>query len=88
MSSGNLRINGIDLTKLTDVQLKQLCLKYQIITTSEIQQMDRNKSSTFTGEEVMNSLVRVGKSGGNDGLENNISQNSDENVRWFVAVPC
>ena len=43
MSSGSLKINGIDLTKLSDIQLKQLCLKYQIVTTSEVQNMSRDK---------------------------------------------
>ena len=40
--SSSLKLNGIDLTTLSDMQLKQLCLKYQIITTSEVQQMSRN----------------------------------------------
>ena len=36
MSSTCLKLNGIDLTQLSDLQLKQLCLKYQIATTSEV----------------------------------------------------
>lgn len=39
----SLKLNGIDLTKLSDIQLKQLCLKYQICTTSEVQTMNRNQ---------------------------------------------
>ena len=41
--SSSLTLNGIDLTTLSDIQLKQLCLKYQIITTSEVQQMPRDQ---------------------------------------------
>ena len=41
--SNSLKFNGIDLATLPDIELKKLCLKYQIITTSEIQTMNRDK---------------------------------------------
>ena len=34
--SSSLKFNGIDLSTLPDIDLKKLCLKYQIITTSEV----------------------------------------------------
>ena len=35
MSCKSLKFNGVELANFTDTQLKQLCLKHQIITTSE-----------------------------------------------------
>ena len=48
MSSTCLKLNGIDLTQLSDLQLKQLCLKYQIATTSEVQR--------FTKQQLLNEV--------------------------------
>ena len=44
----SLVFNGVDLTTLTDTQLKQLCLKYQIATTSELQ--------TFTKQRLLQEI--------------------------------
>ena len=35
MSCKSLKFNGVELANFTDARLKQLCLKHQIITTSE-----------------------------------------------------
>ena len=43
MSSKSLKLNGIDLGGLSDTQLKQLCLKYQIVTTSELRDKPRDE---------------------------------------------
>ena len=48
MSSSSLKLNGIDLNTLSDLQLKQLCLKYQIATTFEVQ--------TFTKQQLLNEI--------------------------------
>ena len=43
MSSKSLKLNGVDLSNFTDTQLKQLCLKHQIITTSEAHNMSKDQ---------------------------------------------
>ncbi len=48
MSNQSLKFNGIDLSSFTDIQLKQLCLKYQIATTSEIH--------TFTKDQLLKEI--------------------------------
>ena len=43
MSCKSLKFNGVDLATFTDTQLKQLCLKHQIITTSESHSMSKEQ---------------------------------------------
>ena len=45
MSCKSLKFNGVDFT-FTDTQLKQLCLKHQIITTSEVHSMSKDQLLT------------------------------------------
>jgi hypothetical protein len=41
-----MKINNIDLNTLSDSQLKQLCLKYQIMTQTELQTVSKDKMLT------------------------------------------
>ena len=43
MSCKSLKFNGVELANFTDTQLKQLCLKHQIITTSESHSMSKEQ---------------------------------------------
>ena len=43
MSCKSLKFNGVELANFTDTQLKQLCLKHQIITTSEAHSMSKEQ---------------------------------------------
>jgi hypothetical protein len=43
MSCKSLKFNGVDLATFTDTQLKQLCLKHQIITTNESHSMNKDQ---------------------------------------------
>ena len=43
MSCKSLKFNGVELANFTDIQLKQLCLKHQIITTSEAHNMPKEQ---------------------------------------------
>ena len=43
MSCKSLKFNGVELANFTDTQLKQLCLKHQIITTSEAHNMPKEQ---------------------------------------------
>ena len=43
MSCKSLKFNGVELADFTDTQLKQLCLKHQIITTSESYSMTKDQ---------------------------------------------
>ena len=43
MSCKSLKFNGVELADFTDTQLKQLCLKHQIITTSEAHTMAKEQ---------------------------------------------
>ena len=46
MSCKSLKFNGVDLAGFTDTQLKQLCLKHQIITTNEAHSMTKDQLLT------------------------------------------
>jgi len=43
MSCKSLKFNGVELADFSDTQLKQLCLKHQIITTSEAHSMSKEQ---------------------------------------------
>ena len=43
MSCKSLKFNGVELADFTDTQLKQLCLKHQIITTNEAYSMNKQQ---------------------------------------------
>ena len=43
MSCKSLKFNGVELAEFSETQLKQLCLKHQIITTSESHSMSKDK---------------------------------------------
>ena len=43
MSCKSLKFNGVDLANFTDTQLKQLCLKHQIITTTDAHSMSKDQ---------------------------------------------
>ena len=43
MSCKSLKFNGVELADFSDTQLKQLCLKHQIITTSEAHNMPKEQ---------------------------------------------
>ena len=46
MSCKSLKFNGVELADFTDTQLKQLCLKHQIITTNEAHSMNKQQLLT------------------------------------------
>ena len=46
MSCKSLKFNGVELADFTDTQLKQLCLKHQIITTNEAYSMNKQQLLT------------------------------------------
>ena len=60
MSCKSLKFNGVELSDFTDTQLKQLCLKHQIITTSEAHSMSKeqllNEIKSYIRVEFMNGV--------------------------------
>ena len=43
MSSKSLKLNGVELSNFSDMELKKLCLRYNIITTSEVHTITKDK---------------------------------------------